>query len=351
MTSTLDQPVKFTLFFSQYADRKQEKVATPKQIAAMIRDTTAREKAALPWIKLATFGDVRTDKNSLRHDANVLTVTGIEADYDAGLISFDVAKDRLIKQGLSAVLYTSPGNSVARPRWRVLCPLSAPVPPERRCPFMGRLNGLFGGIFARESWTLSQAYFFGSVQRNPNHRVVLTDGLTIDQHDDLTQVWIGEPAAIAKQHDDQPGEAREDADLIRRALTGEGYHVELCSLAGRYAARGLRSDTVVGILQGVMLSQPEDARDDRWRDRYESISDLVNSAIEKFQSDTAHARREVARVIRDLIVRGLPSDEIRREALAEADRQTLPHEVADQIAHWIARQIQRRQANGHARRF
>ena len=102
---SFQRSVRFTLFFSQFADRKRESVATLPEIASNIRDTTAREKALLPWIKLATFGEVATDKGSLRHDANVLEITGIEADYDGGEMELEAARDRLVKQGLSSLLH------------------------------------------------------------------------------------------------------------------------------------------------------------------------------------------------------------------------------------------------------
>ena len=157
MSGASTASIKFTEFYSHVADRKKEKQAPLAEIAAAIRGTTAREKALLPWIKLATFGEARTDKGSLRHDANLLTITGVEADYDGGLVNFGTAHERLENQGLASIVYTSPGHAGARPRWRVLCPLSDGMPPSRRTHMMGRLNGLFGGIFAGESWTLSKS--------------------------------------------------------------------------------------------------------------------------------------------------------------------------------------------------
>ena len=44
----------------------------------MIQGARAREKARLPLLKLARFGSTSTSKGSLRHDANVVAVTGIE---------------------------------------------------------------------------------------------------------------------------------------------------------------------------------------------------------------------------------------------------------------------------------
>jgi len=99
----------------------------------------------------------------------VLAISGIEADYDGEAMPFDDAVEVLTKAGVSAILYTSPSHTEDTPRWRVLCPTSRELPPERRDKLMGRLNGLFRGCFSGESWTLSQSYYFGSVNSNPSH--------------------------------------------------------------------------------------------------------------------------------------------------------------------------------------
>ena len=68
-------------FFTDYAARsKREETLAPAELARKIEQTAAAEKARLPWLKLARFGTIRSDKNSLRHDPNVLAISGIEAD-------------------------------------------------------------------------------------------------------------------------------------------------------------------------------------------------------------------------------------------------------------------------------
>jgi hypothetical protein len=149
----------------------------------------------LPWIKLARFGDVKSDKKSLRHDGNVTAITGVEADYDGEVISFDEAVEVAEKARLLAIVYTSPSHTDAAPRWRVLCPTSGELPPDQRRFLMARLNGLYRGIFAAESWALSQSYFYGSVDNNPDHRVEIVDGEFIDLLDELDLIAIAKPAA------------------------------------------------------------------------------------------------------------------------------------------------------------
>jgi hypothetical protein len=181
-------------FFRDYAaQEKQEEIFSLPALAELIRNTTAPEKARLPWLKLARFGNARTEKGSLRHDRNVIACSGIEADYDGEELSFAEAVEILEKARIEAIVYTSPSHTVECPRWRVICPFSTEQPPTRREQMLGRLNGLFRGVFACESWTLSQAYYFGAVNGSPAHRVEIIDGMPIDLCHELDGIWRGKP--------------------------------------------------------------------------------------------------------------------------------------------------------------
>jgi hypothetical protein len=186
--------IRLTLFSNFAAQSKCEREIGLPQMVDLIRTRSATVKDRLPWLKLARFGSVKTTHRSLRHDANVLAVTGIEADYDAHEIDFSAAIDTVRSAGVLAVVYTSPSHTEDTPRWRVLSPLSAELPPAERARQVSRLNGLFGGgAFARESWTLSQAYFFGMVGQNPSHQVELIHGTPIDMVAGLDATAIGPP--------------------------------------------------------------------------------------------------------------------------------------------------------------
>jgi putative DNA primase/helicase len=145
----------------------------------------AKSKTATPWLKLATFGNVRTDKNCLRHDANVLEISGVECDYDDEVISFDEAVEVMCNAGVRCLLYTSASHSPEKPRWRILAPLSKNHKPTSRAPMVGRLNGLFAGKLAPESFVLSTSYHYGSVNSNPHHRVAVLDGQFLNLMDRL----------------------------------------------------------------------------------------------------------------------------------------------------------------------
>jgi len=187
----VEQPVLVTFFRDYAARHKRECVFTFGSLVDHIRTVTAPSKDRLPWLKLARFGSSASPKGSLRHDANVLAITGIEADYDGEEMPFEIAVEIGTKADLRCIIYTSPSHTAAKPRWRVLCPTSEELPPRQRTHLLGRLNGAFGGIFSVESWTLSQSYYFGSVAANPAHQVMLIDGTPVDMLDELDKVWRG----------------------------------------------------------------------------------------------------------------------------------------------------------------
>lgn len=80
----LDRPMTFTRFPDMWGYEKSEIVASLSEMAETIRDTKAESKAELPWFKLATFGDQKSEKGCYRTNANTLGVDGVEADYDNG---------------------------------------------------------------------------------------------------------------------------------------------------------------------------------------------------------------------------------------------------------------------------
>lgn len=329
--SGIDFAFPVTFFTNFAAQTKREQHCTVHDLADLARETTASTKDNLPWWKLASFGDKRSERNSFRNDGNVRFITGIEADYDAEKIAFDDAAELLDKLGLLSVLYTSPSHTEDTPRWRVIAPTSIGMQPDKRRHMLGRLNGAFRGVFSIESWTLSQSYYYGSVRGNPSHRVEVFLGHTIDQLDDLDESWIGQAASAKHSTDTTSRDAREDAELISRAITGDGYHTELRAIASRYIGRGIPEQTVTGILQGIMLSHPAQSRDGRWKARWAEIPKLVASAANKYEPQAA-ARKAVARECYRLVRRGATDAEIQAGLLAVANENNVAHEVVDRIA-------------------
>jgi hypothetical protein len=334
-------------FFDDYAAReKRQQVLTVDELAALIRDTTAPTKDRLPWLKLARFGNARSPHDSLRHDRNVICITGIEADYDGERVGVEEAVEIASKAGLLAIVYTSPSHTPLRPRWRVLAPTSREHPPPERPRLLGRLNGLYRGIFGRESWTLSQAYYFGSVAGNQAHKVQVVEGQRIDLLDELDAIWLGRHATTTVVADlGESSEARDDAELVRRIVSGDGFHVELTALAARYIGRSMAARDVATTLRGLMLAHPDAARDQRWHDRFRSIGTIVTSAARKFVPE-AERRRAIARLTHELVRRGLSGPEMKPDLLAEAQRLNLAPNVALDIARAILREIMEGRRNG-----
>lgn len=256
------------------------------ELAERIRTTTAQTKEDLPWLKLARFGSVRTVAGSLRHNANVIAITGVEADYDGEAISYDQAAETLLKANLLALLYTSPSHTEDTPRWRVLCPTSKELPGDRRDSRLGRLNGLFQGVFSGESWTLSQSYYFGAVGQNPSHKVQLFDGQPIDQLDELDLTWLGKPGTVGSAAAQTPGEriitGRLDiAAAIADITSGENYHQATVRLAGLWAREGMAMAVAKQVLLAGMEAVPTERRDMRWQQRRDDVDRCVDDIYRK----------------------------------------------------------------------
>lgn len=179
--SSLDTPLPVTFFPDRFARTARRETLSLRDLAERSQSTRAPEKDALPLWKLATFGDVRTEKGSLRHDDNLAQITGVEGDHDAGTMTPDEAAERLRAAGIAALVHTTPSHRTGAPRWRVLCPLAQPVAKEARRALVERLNEALGGVLASESFTPSQAFYFGATEWQDAPETHLVDGQPIDR--------------------------------------------------------------------------------------------------------------------------------------------------------------------------
>ena len=268
-----------TFFFDQFAKTLRSQDMTLTELHDQILNTNAAKKGDLPWLKLATFGDNFSSQGSLRHNDNVLAISGIEADYDGEIIAFEAAVEIIKTAKLRALLYTSPSHTPVAPRWRALLPCSHVMAPTSRVRLVSRLNGLFHGAFAPESFTLSQAYFFGSVGANPHHRAEIVMGYCIDLRDDL------DAGAMGKWRSAIGGSARravDDETLIENVLSGADYHNSLTALAARLVGRGIAAEDAQEYLRSIM-DRSTGPRGARWHNRYYDIRRTVASAVRKFR--------------------------------------------------------------------
>jgi hypothetical protein len=152
-------------------DELQARIANPP---------TYPSKDACPLIKLAVFGNAPSDKGYLRHDTNVLCVTGIAGDYDTGTVSIHEAAERLRRAGILCMVVTTASNKPGVSRWRVYVPLSVEYPPEYHRAFVAFLDAALGNILARESFVLSQSYYVGRVDGVPFDAIPV-DGEFLDK--------------------------------------------------------------------------------------------------------------------------------------------------------------------------
>ena len=183
--SALSTPIMVTIFKDLGAKSKKEFSWSMLDLLDEIARTEATEKRELPLLKLATFGTNKTDKGSFRHDANMVTASGVEGDYDLEKMSADEAAAIFQKAKIACVIYTSASHTPEKPRWRVLAPFSDELLPSDRVKMLARLNGLVGGTFSRESFTMSQAFYFGDVVGKHRAEMIEVEGDFIDLRSDL----------------------------------------------------------------------------------------------------------------------------------------------------------------------
>lgn len=249
---------------------------------------TAPDKAKQPLLKLAAFGTVATDKGSFRHDANVLSVSGVEGDYDAGQVPMQQAAERLSAKRLTALLYTSASHEPTTPKWRVIVPLSRPLEGseeelyDQRRHWAGVLNAILGGILTPESFVLSQCYFFGPIKDRPTPEIIRISGCCIDELEAIPEPVF--PINGVK-HIGEPGtnwDPTPDADLRAAFERGEGRYQAMKSLSARWAARGMPSADIEAALQSLLDKCPNGSKNADGVDFRDHCGPLAASAVDKF---------------------------------------------------------------------
>ena len=222
-------------------------------------------KESQPLISLCKYGDHRTAKGSYRHAANVIECYGIEGDYDSERVSLESARVLLEDAGVRALLYSSWSSTPAKPRWRVLCPLSKAYPTTERERLVARLNGVLGGILAGESFTLSQSYFYG---RHPTNIFTCLatfddpmDGQCIDLLDDLDVLAIAKPGSISKPG--APADMRPVDNMLTELLRGDDVHGNALRIVGRMVAQGIDDPTIKATFRVLAQGIADNRGDER----------------------------------------------------------------------------------------
>ncbi|MFC3690961.1 AAA family ATPase [Chenggangzhangella methanolivorans] len=209
--SPLDRRFPFTIIPDLSGATMHVEELSLRELAARAKGTRRKTKKRLPLFNGAAFGDVLSDKGSLRHDANVMAVAAVVVDYDGGTIAIGAARAAINAAGLNALVLTSPTNGEPGRgyRWRGVFPLSRPHDRAAYEALAEQANGLFGGALDKGSREPSRSYFIGHTGKLTTY---LVEGRRwIDEADDLPRT------AWTKAETDAPG-AHDHAEKWGRPL-------------------------------------------------------------------------------------------------------------------------------------
>lgn len=269
--------ITYTVFKNVQAREKEEHPDTPwvDLVRALANAPVYMSKAACPLLSLCEYGELVSDGGGLRHGANVRRVYGIEVDYDGEEVSPEEGHLRLQSAGLMAFIYTSANHTTGAPRWRAILPLAEPAAPADRMVYVARANRALGGIASRESFTLSQSYYFGRV-RGAQFLYFESHGRCIDQAVDLEPLYFK-----GQNTDPKTGrDTRTNQELLQSFQRGEGRYESMLKLSSRWAARGMGYDDIVAALNELLDSGSSlnaDGVDLRSR-----VEPMAASAVRKF---------------------------------------------------------------------
>lgn len=227
----LDRLLVWTEFPDWFARSKKRRRSSLRQLGYEIQRTVGKTKDELSWLKLAEFGDEPKSERTgcLRHYGNMIAVHGIELDFDKGDPTWDQALARLWEARIPGLLYTTRRHTSEMHRFRILLPLSRPMPPAERARLVARAYGVVRGTIDGACFALPQSFYFGS-PGGVRVFIELIDplgGRYIDQAGDLDagalnkkgEPWDSEPVMEEPDKDDFGALKREpDVARIRAAL-------------------------------------------------------------------------------------------------------------------------------------
>ncbi len=201
----LDKRMAVTFFASPTDTRPTAARLTMRELAARISSTTAKDKSSLPLLSLCRYGGGRSAEN-------VLHVAGVECDYDLGTMPQRAAQTVLRAAGVCCIVYATPssGQPGKGHRWRVLCPLNHVANGEQRAAIVGKINHILKGRLSRESFALSQPFFYGN-----SSSVVLIEGDFIDR---IERESLLPPKAASRGAPSRHGLVARSIGQVARAL-------------------------------------------------------------------------------------------------------------------------------------
>jgi len=211
----LVRPLIVTQFPNLGANKKRELELSLNDLALKIESAKAPHKRKLQLLSGVSFGDVLTERKSLRSRKNAKAVYAIFVDYDDGEFSLEEAAEILREADIAALIYTTPSHGAPGKgnRWRAVFILSVPRSPDAYADLVARVNGLFGGALADESFDYWQSYFFGSVGGQKRVETLLIGGSRcIDEADELEAVAIGPSRPPSAIMESEAADAEDQSD-------------------------------------------------------------------------------------------------------------------------------------------
>ena len=194
------EAIRITFFPNQSAQSKTTGTLTLEQLRDKIQTTTAAEKGKLPWLKLAAFGNKRTELNCIRNNDNVVSITGVELDYDDKEMNVDDAIAIAEKAKLRALLYTSASYTDASAEVARRGANVATIATQRAGKAGGTRQWSLGGIFDGASFTLSQSVLLRQRQQQSRHTVSSSPKATISTCVTIsTQVQLASAMKLPRQ--------------------------------------------------------------------------------------------------------------------------------------------------------
>jgi predicted P-loop ATPase len=249
--------------------------------------TVAPTKEALLLVKYARYGSKRSADNSLRHDDNVLGVSGCEIDVDhAGGMSFDEACSRFAELGVRFFGYTTPSHTPQDPHFRFFFPFSKELPPAERARMVARANGVLAGIASAESFALSTAFYIGSVIGQPPCETYLGDDeVHLDELDELDAGAMFFRAPPGTKPPSKPGAGAYDNLDEGEALSVVEAGEHLWGPSKRFlqlcAQQGVTEADAENNLRAAFDRVPQGKRNKKWSKYRNSIPKWVRSVYTK----------------------------------------------------------------------
>ena len=202
----------------------------------------------------------------MRHDQNVLTVSGLEADYDGEAMPFAEAGDRLESADIAFCGHTTPSSTPDRPRWRLLLPLAKEAPASDRARLMNGLNGLLGGGLSRESWVLSQCFSYGEINGPPVEAHLGGAERCIDEVDlDAIALPYRPVAGAGGARGAAPDfDAMDEGELLDVIHRGTHFWRPAKRLLSMWARQGVSEGDAANNLTSAFDAVPQAARGKKW---------------------------------------------------------------------------------------